>query len=1214
MNSAGSPLSGVAEAEARSQVAAARALLLSQAGVRRQARSDADAAVAEVVKALKSRAARELELERAVAKANAEQAVLAELLDEQAARGAAAMAREKDARAALERERESASKLSNSLKSLRNENGTLRRRESELTAEVNRRALQQRQLREIVQNLQRRSEADRSEASQALEFQAQLESARKETRELKIAKEEELLERAREVAEAKNGAARSMRALREAEARIRELENEVQEKLGRESKTRDRLHAQEIQQMQQAHQAQAQAKDQAREVEDVLQQKVEEQMLEIIRLQTEVTLRERSILEFKQKAAEEEAARALATPPSPTMQQQIARAMSVRSIGSTTSSATSKTGDENADENAHSLDGDGESESNEGHRSSKAKSQRTSSADANDNDDENENETTSAIEEAQAQTIMQQAERITALTDELHLARAEASKLRQDLANRGQLDLDSQKEIVSLNERLLRRERELQDAMREREDRDARELQMARYELNELQADMDTRILEIARLQTALTKAQSDEIQARNLAQESEDKYQALLARKGGVSSEELSRAMEQRQAAPATIDPGTMEEMRALAKRCQALSSEAADLREQYEQGTLALAEECRFLRDESLGQADEVKHLRELLETFKQLYEESERKNRTEEEEEEGEVKSSDQENPAVNASNNKSLSEVEAAALRDEALQIHSEVARVAGATQKVLKQTMELKRMYTEQQKQMQEQRQALQLQQKLALEKEAQRQFQPEEEAEYRRSAMRDTKPRRSIPKSYNARSYSYEEEDEDEMEEIDVHAATEADLRDDSPGIYTKEDAFEFVRGNHKSPYSGSRRDSAASRLSQIEAENAREAELPTTPGMIEEEDDDEDFAQEQRRKGGQDVEGAVSAVNGEGNEDEVEDNMPKARVILNGFLQKAPKNIANKPYWARWSRRWFVLTTTKLLYFRSSSSRAPRAVLDLRYIQVYAPQNDLDQRGCKFVLRTPDRIYQLCAESPQVMSTWIDCLEDAISEAPLMNKGQGRTASQLASGNMTLYRVLGVPKRAPLADITAAYEAKAAKFHPDVNPDPDMEAFNLLEKAYNVLATPSLRTDYNTSLDIRRLFEGGFVAMLHPEAVFYESGSFRSRKPMWRRFLSDQGFQNITWGSPTGNFNTDDSGCGAISLVDIDVVRLGEDAVEGTLLRMPHPRQTCCFTLVSSAQSLIVNIEVDSQVERDKIIRGLRILVQEARDVSVPPPSPRAP
>ncbi len=73
-------------------------------------------------------------------------------------------------------------------------------------------------------------------------------------------------------------------------------------------------------------------------------------------------------------------------------------------------------------------------------------------------------------------------------------------------------------------------------------------------------------------------------------------------------------------------------------------------------------------------------------------------------------------------------------------------------------------------------------------------------------------------------------------------------------------------------------------------------------------------------------------------------------------------------------------------------------------------------------------------------------------------------------------------YRVLGVAKDAPQADITKAYRKLAREFHPDKNPGDTAaeERFKEITAAYDVIGDEKTRAEYD---QVRRLgpMAGGF-------------------------------------------------------------------------------------------------------------------------------------
>jgi molecular chaperone DnaJ len=68
-------------------------------------------------------------------------------------------------------------------------------------------------------------------------------------------------------------------------------------------------------------------------------------------------------------------------------------------------------------------------------------------------------------------------------------------------------------------------------------------------------------------------------------------------------------------------------------------------------------------------------------------------------------------------------------------------------------------------------------------------------------------------------------------------------------------------------------------------------------------------------------------------------------------------------------------------------------------------------------------------------------------------------------------AGAKDYYQVLGVPEKAPEADIKKAYRSLAKQYHPDRNPDNNAaaERFKEIGEAYSVLSDPEQRKRYDT-------------------------------------------------------------------------------------------------------------------------------------------------
>ncbi|CAM6101211.1 unnamed protein product [Calypogeia fissa] len=77
-------------------------------------------------------------------------------------------------------------------------------------------------------------------------------------------------------------------------------------------------------------------------------------------------------------------------------------------------------------------------------------------------------------------------------------------------------------------------------------------------------------------------------------------------------------------------------------------------------------------------------------------------------------------------------------------------------------------------------------------------------------------------------------------------------------------------------------------------------------------------------------------------------------------------------------------------------------------------------------------------------------------------------------TADVKLSG-VTLYELLGISRQVGISEIKSAYREKARRYHPDANPpskrDECTKKFLQVQEAYEVLADPDLRADYDYRL-----------------------------------------------------------------------------------------------------------------------------------------------
>ena len=95
----------------------------------------------------------------------------------------------------------------------------------------------------------------------------------------------------------------------------------------------------------------------------------------------------------------------------------------------------------------------------------------------------------------------------------------------------------------------------------------------------------------------------------------------------------------------------------------------------------------------------------------------------------------------------------------------------------------------------------------------------------------------------------------------------------------------------------------------------------------------------------------------------------------------------------------------------------------------------------------------------------------------------------------------MTHYEVLGIQRKARLADVKRAYKRLARRHHPDLNPG-DRRAedhFRQISEAYAVLSDPQKRKAYDREIDAPHAAFSGRQA---PSPAGWD-GDWRSRLPI---------------------------------------------------------------------------------------------------------------
>ncbi|MGJ3248597.1 MAG: tetratricopeptide repeat protein [Elainellaceae cyanobacterium] len=108
-----------------------------------------------------------------------------------------------------------------------------------------------------------------------------------------------------------------------------------------------------------------------------------------------------------------------------------------------------------------------------------------------------------------------------------------------------------------------------------------------------------------------------------------------------------------------------------------------------------------------------------------------------------------------------------------------------------------------------------------------------------------------------------------------------------------------------------------------------------------------------------------------------------------------------------------------------------------------------------------------------------------------------------------MAKQSQDYYEILGVPRRASLAEIKKAYRRLARQYHPDVNPSSRtaVEKFQRLNQIYEVLSDPVRRARYDQSIS------GGAVEESHQATTaveFYQRGIEKTRAGDYQRALAD--------------------------------------------------------------------------------------------------------
>ncbi|CAK8996921.1 Chaperone protein DnaJ 2 [Durusdinium trenchii] len=1001
-------------------------LLLRQAEMRKEATAEQDRQIRSAARRLKKASVAKVDLEERLRDAKAEVAMLTDVLDQQAER---CVKSERYAEQLEDKLGQVKALLKTTVEEAKVQAAKARewkQKEADAVGEVNRRAVQQAKLRETIQHLQAQADRDLAASSQAVDLQEQLSQAHERVRQLEKDREQDRL---RFVAQSAAGVPRESGGT-------------------------------------------------------ALQEKLDKQTLEVIRLKTELAKRERALIEHKDELEEVKARHA---------QDVAATKAAVRAVPVVATAAV--------------VAGSGEP-SNSLREELEALRERSREKEAALN------------EQIQARDALEESLKA-------QVARLEADLEAAQTASRQQ---PSQEQLESSSIAL--------DAQQQQQQQQQQEIKAVREQAREREESLNEQIAARDALEASL-KAEVARLGADLVAAQAR-----LDAAPQQVSEDaEVDEPSEEEEVVPQDM----MDDLTALHALCKAQSEQVAALKvdllahEQHQAVHLEATRDVAKLREECA-------RLR--------------------------------QEAAAPKAA---SLSDQD---LAQEAGDLHSKAQEIANFARDVLKQTMAI---------QQQQQVQQMRLQ-------------------------SPPVGSLRQVDQFKDAQDQDEDEQDDDAV----LPSPTEHRSRSDS--AHKRLAAIE-QSSRHRSS------SAFAWRFSDKVLENVRS--LDADPDSDVDDDDDHDHGRDHGEDdiGGEENDKGENTSGGDA-QSKAERNgvSEKPMVVHRGFLLKAPRG-SGLPYWTRWGRRWFVLTNTTLFYFKAPSSRMPKQVMDLGQMELIPPQDMADERALKFYLRVPYRTYVLCAENRGALESWLPRLRDAIavakdnrkiaaalarqasaaSLAPPDNGADGASASAAVEGKdageqrypfETFYDVLNVPHEASQTEITKAHEVLAADFHPDVNPNPSEAKFELLTKAYGVLGTPALRADYDTSLNVKMLFLTGFVALLHPES------SRRKLKARLRRFYSDKSFEYLFWAAPDqgqgdDDLIFDDDAIPRIAWVDVVAVRPGEDSIQGPLASLPSDRAKCCLSLTSSESQTPVNIEVDSRVERDKLVAALLMLVNDKRDAA---------
>jgi len=96
---------------------------------------------------------------------------------------------------------------------------------------------------------------------------------------------------------------------------------------------------------------------------------------------------------------------------------------------------------------------------------------------------------------------------------------------------------------------------------------------------------------------------------------------------------------------------------------------------------------------------------------------------------------------------------------------------------------------------------------------------------------------------------------------------------------------------------------------------------------------------------------------------------------------LKSGFLSK--KGVKRR----NWNKRWFVLRSTTMAYYKNSNDKTPKGVINLRDIR--SVESSFRKPFC-FAINTRDREYFISANDMSEQAEWMRILNEMVSNIPV--------------------------------------------------------------------------------------------------------------------------------------------------------------------------------------------------------------------------------